>query len=413
MRIHPFFSIVYIVLVLISGCHKVGGGKEMSYFSVASADAALQNATRQYQHLMQALPDSTFPRTFEDGKLVTSNAEWWCSGFYPGTLWYLYEYTNEPKLKEEAIRSTALIEPIQHLNNTHDLGFMLFCSFGNGYRITQDAHYKEVLITGAQTLASRYSPKVKAIRSWDWTGPREVKWQYPVIIDNMMNLELLMWTSDQQPDQQLAEIAVSHANTTLVHHFRDDFSTFHVIDYDSVSGKVLHKHTNQGYADASAWARGQAWALYGYTMMYRETHNDAFLQQARKVADFLLTHPNMPEDMIPYWDFDTPDIPNAPRDASAAAVMASALLELSQQIEEADSGRYYLAATKMLASLSSEKYQGSVEKNGGFILQHSVGAYPKGSEVDVPLSYADYYYVEALLRFMQIEGAFQFKSAVQ
>ncbi len=313
-------------------------------------------------------------------------------------MWYLYEFTGKASWKMAAQDYTARLESIQNYGGSHDVGFILNCSYGNGYRLTRDPHYRKVLIQGARTLSTRFKPEVGLIRSWD-----HGKWQYPVIIDNMMNLELLTWAAREASEPRLRDIALSHAGKTLKNHFRPDASTWHVVDYGPTNGAVIGKQTHQGAADTSPWARGQAWGLYGYTMMYRETRRPEYLAQAGMVARFLINHPRLPEDKIPYWDFDAPGIPNAPRDASAAAIMASALIELSDYTEP-ELGRQCLRlARQQLLSLSSPAYLAKPGENGGFLLSHSVGSKPKNSEVDVPLSYADYYFLEALLRYRNHE----------
>jgi len=333
------------------------------------------------------------PRTFENGKIRLVNAKDWTSGFFPGSLWYMFELTNNAKFKTEAERFTGFLESAQYRTNTHDLGFIIQCSYGNGYRITGNEGYKKVMLNGAKSLMTRFHPEIGLVKSWDKTN-----WQYPVIIDNMLNLEYLFEVSKISGDKVLKEAAISHANKTMLHHFRIDNSCFHVVNYDSITGQVINRQTHQGYNDGSSWARGQAWALYGYTMMYRETKDPKYLLQAQKVAAFILNHPNLPTDKIPYWDFDAPKIPNEPRDASAAAVIASALIELSNF----DSNLVYIkSAEMMLKSLSSTDYLAGKGENGLFILKHSTGSKPANSEVDVPLSYADYYYIEALGRYLK------------
>lgn len=342
------------------------------------------------------------PKTIDkEGNLVTSNSRWWCSGFFPGTLWYLYEYSKDNQLLDYAKNYTARIEGQKYTKGTHDLGFMLYCSFGNGYRLTGDTAYKSVLFTGAESLASRYNPVVGCIKSWDWKNKHN--WQFPVIIDNMMNLEFLMWVSEASGNPFYKEVSVSHSDVTMKHHFRPDYSCYHVISYDTITGQPEKKNTHQGYADESAWARGQAWALYGYTMMYRMSKKEAYLEQANHIANFILTHKNLPEDKIPYWDFDAPEIPEAKRDASAGAVIASALIELSQYVDAAKSKEYLSVAETQLRTLSSPEYFAEKGTNGNFILKHSVGSIPGNSEVDVPLTYADYYYIEALLRWKNLK----------
>ncbi len=361
--------------------------------------ATFTSAARQYEFLLESLQGQTnFPRTVVDGKVKLVATKDWTSGFFPGSLWYLYELTGKASWKTAAQDYTARLESIKNYGGSHDVGFMLNCSYGNGYRLMRDPHYREVLIQGARTLSTRFKPEVGLIRSWD-----HGKWQYPVIIDNMMNLELLTWAARETSEPRLRDVALSHADKTLKNHFRSDASSWHVVDYNPTNGAVIAKRTAQGAADTSAWARGQAWALYGYTMMYRETRRPEYLAQAGKVAGFLMNHPRLPADKIPYWDFDAPGIPDAPRDASAAAIMASALIELSDYAEP-ELGRQYLdVARQQLLSLSSPAYLAKRGENGGFLLRRCVGNMPKKSEVDVPLNYADYYFLEALLRYRNHE----------
>ncbi len=364
-----------------------------------------QGVEKQTELLLTAIPlakngnnNLVSPRSLDaKGNLVLTQAVKWISGFFPGELWYLYEYTGDPKWQQQARTFTANIEKEKYNGGTHDMGFKIYCSFGNGYRLTKDEAYKAVIIKAAQTLSTRFNPTVGCIRSWD-TMP---KWSYPVIIDNMLNLELLFAATKLTGDSSFYKIAVSHANTTLKNHFRKDYSCYHVLDYDSTqTGVVIKKTTHQGFADESAWARGQAWALYGFTMCYRETKNPQYLKQAEKVADYIFSHPNLPEDLIPYWDFNAPNIPNEPRDASAAACMASGLYELATFSKK---GKHYRAiANKVLESLTN-KYRSPMGENKGFILLHSTGSKPYNSEVDVPICYADYYYLEALLRSKQMK----------
>jgi unsaturated chondroitin disaccharide hydrolase len=339
-----------------------------------------------------AKPQLVSPRTLEGGELKLVASRDWTSGFFPGVLWYLTEYTGSKDWEKQARSFTSLIEQEKKNGTTHDMGFKIYCSVGNAFRLTNEQHYKNVIIESAKTLATRFNPKTGAILSWDHSRD---KWVNPVIIDNMMNLELLFAATKLTGDSSYHKIAVTHANTTMKNHFRPDYSSYHVIDYDPQTGAVLKKNTHQGYFHESAWSRGQAWALYGYTLCYRETKDPKYLKQAENVANFILTHKNLPEDLVPYSDFDAPKIPNESRDASAAAVIASGLYELSTYSAKKD---YFLEkADKMLGSLST-KYIAPVGQAKGFILLHSTGSAPANSEIDVPLSYADYYYLEALLR---------------
>ncbi|MCK5694306.1 MAG: glycoside hydrolase family 88 protein [Bacteroidales bacterium] len=339
------------------------------------------------------------PRTInKDGSFSVVPAGDWTSGFYPGVLWYMYELTGEAEWKERAVRYTAELEDQQYNGSDHDVGFRMFCSYGNALRLTGDESYIPVLEQSAKTLISRYYAYVGSIRSWNFN---EENWQCPVIIDNMMNLELLFWASEQTGDPVYHDIAFTHANTTMENHFRADNSSVHVVDYDTITGDVRMMNTHQGYADESSWARGQSWGLYGFTMTYRLTDHIAFLKQAEKIADYLLDHPNLPEDLVPYWDYNAPGIPDEPRDVSAAAIMASALYELCKYSEK---GAYYKEkADKIMESLGTT-YASEPEENYGFILGHSVGSKPSESEVDVPINYADYYFLEALLRKKKLDA---------
>lgn len=358
-----------------------------------------KNGAQQYHYMSSLLNDERFPKTFENEALKTSGSGWWCSGFYPGSLWYLYEQTGDTLLQVEAVRKLGYLEKEQYNTTTHDLGFMMYCSFGNALRITPNLAYEEVLVRSAQSFATRFDSLIGCIRSWD-PAPWNAKWQYPVIIDNMMNLELLLWATQVTGDSSFYDIAVTHANTTMKNHYREDYSSYHVVSYDTISGEVEMKNTDQGYADESSWARGQSWGLYGFTMMYRFTHDQKYLHHAKGIAGFLLNHPNLPEDKIPYWDFNAPDIPNAKRDVSAAAVIASALLELKNYVDVETAEQYQLTAEVIIKTLSSSEYTAEIGTNGGFILQHSVGNMPDGTEVDVPLTYADYYFLEAMKRYI-------------
>lgn len=340
------------------------------------------------------------PRSVEkDGSLRIVRSWDWCSGFFAGSLWQLYAYTKDNYWKEQATAYTWPLEEIKNHRGTHDLGFMIYSSFGKGYELTQDNAFRNIIIQAAQTLSSRYNPTVKAIRSWDFN--RE-KWQYPVIIDNMLNLELLFRATLLTGDSLYHQIAINHANTTLNNHFRADGSSYHVVDYDTQDGSVRMKCTHQGLFDESVWSRGQAWGLYGYTMCYRFTHNPVYLSQAEKIAEYFFHLPNLPEDFIPYWDMKDPAIPDSPRDASAAAIMASGLYELSTYVSREKSKLYKVTADKIIHSLNTN-YRTTENTAQGFLLLHSTGNYPAKDEIDVPISYADYYYLEALLRKNQLE----------
>ena len=337
-----------------------------------------------------------FPRTTKADGSVRYTPSWeWTSGFFSGSLWQLYELTGEPSWANEAKRWMAGMEKEKMNKGTHDLGFMIYNSFGQAYRLAGDEQYKAITLQAARTLTSRFNPKVGCIKSWD-----HGKWRFPVIIDNLMNLELLFWATKMTGDSSFYQIAVTHANTTIQNHIRPDNSSFHVVNYDPETGQVIEKKTAQGFADNSTWSRGHAWGIYGFTMLYRETGDLRYLDQAAKMADFWLQHPNLPKDGIPYWDFNSTDIPNTVRDAAAGAIFCSAMFELSTY-PTPNRKLYRKTAINMLKTLSSDAYLATPGTNGNFLLKHCTGAKPMNSEVDVPLVYADYYYLEAIRRFKQ------------
>jgi unsaturated chondroitin disaccharide hydrolase len=338
-------------------------------------------------------PKFVSPRSIKNDTLLMVSAGDWTSGFFAGNLWYMYELTKNVFWQKKAQEFTAKLEGQKTNGTTHDMGFKMYCSFGNGYRLTKDEKYKEILLESARTLTTRFNPKVGCIRSWD--HHKEV-WDFPVIIDNMMNLELLFWAFKETNDSLFYKVAVSHANTTMKNHFRADVSSYHVIGYDPNTGEVVKRNTHQGYNDESAWARGQSWGLYSYTMCYRETGKKEYLQLAENIANYILKHPNLPADLIPYWDYNAPNIPNAPRDVSAATLMASAFYELSTIIPE--KAKFYQGKADQIMQNLSKNYQAKPQSNKGFLLIHSTGHLPANSEIDVPIIYADYYYLEALLR---------------
>lgn len=384
------FSKLFLIALLITGQTKAQSLKNVvdKAFDFAEQQSLLM--AKKYENQAGRLP-----RTFENGKDVSSDSRWWCSGFFPGTLWYLYEHNKNQEVLKYAKLYTDRVEREKYTTDNHDVGFMLYCSFGNGLRLTGQERYKEVLLTGAKSLATRFDPKVGLIRSWD---DRKDIWQYPVIIDNLMNLELMLWAADYSKDENFRKIALSHADKTIVHHFRPDYSSYHVVSYDRETGVPHRKQTHQGAGDESAWSRGQAWGLYGYTYLYRETKDKRYLEQAKNIANFLINHPQMPQNFIPYWDYNAPQIPNTPRDASAACIMASALVELSDFVDAGLKKKYMAVVDTQIRTLSSAEYTARPGENGDFILKHSTGAYPFKSEIDAPLTYADYYYLEALTR---------------
>ncbi|MEN0002984.1 MAG: glucuronyl hydrolase [Bacteroidota bacterium] len=337
------------------------------------------------------------PRSLlEDQSLDATKSKSWTSGFYPGTLWQLYRYSKNDALKAAAMTWQAPVEKEKHDSTTHDLGFKVFCPYGNAYRLTGNKTYQDIYVTAARTLSTRYNPNVGALRSWDHHAD---VWDFPVIVDNMMNLELLFEATISTGDSTFYYIAEQHATTTLNNHFRSDNSSYHVVDYHPDSGEVEQRHTHQGAFHESAWARGQAWGLYGFTVAYRYTRKPEFLAQAQKIAQYFFNHANLPEDLIPYWDFNAPNIPSEPRDVSAATIAASGLYELATY-DAAKAEQYMTWADQILLSLEQQAYK---TEAAPFFLAKSVGNAPAGSEIDVPIVYADYYYVEALLRRLELE----------
>ena len=331
----------------------------------------------------------------EDGTIRYCKYTDWRSGFFPGTVWYLYELTGDEKYLPLARKYTEAISDVQYVTDNHDVGFMTMSGFGNGLRIAGIEEYKSVIIQAARSLMTRFRPAAGVFQSWEANPKRD--WICPVIIDNMMNLELLFKAFELTGDSTFVSAAVSHADRTLKEHFRPDGSCYHVLDYDPDSGEVRMRVTAQGYADESIWSRGQAWAVYGYAAMYRHTGDRKYLEQSLKTFDMLRNHPNLPEDCIFWWDMCAPDIPDAPRDASSAAIVASALYDICTMDVENPS-QYKDFADRIMTSLASPAYRAALGENGNFILMHSSGNVPAGREVDVPLNYADYYFLEALVR---------------
>ena len=373
---------------------------------------ALDYCAKQTQRTLTELEtDSGIDYTMMPRNIMADEQHWncrkamkeeWCAGFWPGVLWYDYEYTKDKQVLEEAENFTHSLKFLSHIPAyDHDLGFLVFCSYGNGYRLTKNPAYKQVILDTADTLATLFNPIVGTILSW----PREVEprnWPHNTIMDNMINLEMLFWAAKNGGNPYLFDIAVAHADKTMKSQFRPDYTSYHVAVYDTITGNLIKGVTHQGYADSTMWARGQAWAIYGYTVVYRETKDPKYLDFAQKVTDVYLDR--LPEDKVPYWDFDDPSIPNAPRDASAGAVVASALLELSTYLPNGTGKRYKDAAIEMLTSLSSDSYQ-SGESKPSFLL-HSVGHWPNHSEIDASIIYADYYYIEALLRLKRLQEGY-------
>lgn len=392
------------------------------YVRAELVDNALSFADGQYRYAIRcvekarkeernAVKRRVTPRSIAtDGSLVMVHPHDWCAGFFAGSLWQMYAFTHNDYWRQQAVTWTWPVEEAKWHEGTHDLGFIINNSFGRAYDLTGERSYRDVVLQATNTLIKRYSPTTKCIRSWDHHAD---KWRFPVIIDNMMNLELLFRATQFTGDSTYWKIAVSHANITMKNHFREDYSSFHVVDYDPLTGKVLTKCTAQGFSDASLWSRGQAWALYGFTMCYRFTHDETYLKQSEHVADFIIGLSNMPDDGIPYWDMWVPTVKNltshisidtVPRDASAAAIMASALYELSCYVPS-EKGKRYRDVADMIVSSLNKHYQAERGNHYGFLLLHSVGNFPAGSEIDTSLVYADYYYLEALIRKDKLENS--------
>lgn len=402
------------ILLLISGCILTFSCiRQKEKFIAENTDFAI----RQTQLMLEKIGEPTgknYPRTMSDhGDLVTTHMYDWTPGFFPGSLWYIYELTGDSTWRNQAEKWTTSLESLKTFTKHHDLGFMIYCSYGNALKLAPKPQYKDIIIESAESLSTRYDERTKSIKSWNyrkaWNDTTE--WFFPVIVDNMMNLEMLFAASKLSGNRKYYDIAVAHANSTLKNHIRKDFTSFHVVDYDTITGNVKYRGTCQGYSDNSTWARGQAWIIYGYTMMYRETKDQIYLNTAIKAADIYIK--NLPEDLIPFWDFNVGEEGYTPegksyatifqektRDASAAAITCSALFELSQL---SDNDAYAEIAIKMLYSLASPAYRAKLGENANFILMHSVGSIPHETEIDKPLTYADYYFLEALVRYKNLK----------
>lgn len=416
MTFRHFTSIACAVAALVISCNNktpewVGAALESSTEQLLSTADELRDSGRfprsiwsgwdieflaeQIGPSVYAKVDSLRPQPSADklGKLRTCDVYDWTSGFFPGSLWLAYELTGDERLLLDAVDYTNKMLPATFYTGTHDLGFMVGCSYGNALRLCPNDSLKTVIIRTADNLASRFNPEIGAIRSWDF-GP----WNFPVIIDNMMNLELLFQASKLTGDNKYKDIAIRHADKTMACHFRPDMTSYHVVSYNP-DGSIETRQTFQGRSDESAWARGQAWGVYGYTVCYRETGDKKYLEFAQKIADMIISRVKT-EDHIPLWDYDAPNLPTTPRDASAAAVTSSALFELCGYLP--DGQKYFDYAESILRSLSSPEYLAEPGTNCGFILKHSTGSLAHGSEIDVPLNYADYYYLESLKRYIEI-----------
>lgn len=379
MQKKAFYSLVGI---LLSSCS-----------SPQLTEQVFTQSEKQYRGMLEKILHSDgLPRTTNSaGAIHLVRSRDWTSGFFPGSLWYLSEYTNDIYWQQQAEKYTEILEKERFNDSDHDIGFRIFCSYGNGYRLTKNPKYRNIIITSAKTLSTRFNPTIGSIRSWD-------RWTFPVIIDNLMNLELLFWAAKETNDTAMYNIAYTHAITTLNNHFRDNYSSYHYVQFDTLTGGVIEKKTHQGYSDKSSWARGQGWALYGMTMIYRETQDSLFLNQALGIAEFIMSNEVMKKEGVPYWDFDDPAIPDAPRDVSAAAVICSAMYELSGYAPEQQKIKIERFADHIFKNLASDRYMAETGSNNNFLLMHGTGFKPKDKEVDVPLNYADYYFLEAAMR---------------
>ncbi len=342
---------------------------------------------------------NVFPHGWKrgEGAYDMRSVFWWTSGHYPGTLLYLYEATRKPEFLARAKFWMEPMKPNSKVTSNHDVGFIMHCSFGNAKRLENTSAYDALLAETAASLCERFNPKLGVIRSW---GKKDDGNNFLVIPDNMMNLELLEAAAKLPGgEKRFADIARSHADVSMKNHFRADGGCYHVLNYDQregLVGQIQEIRRGQGLCVGTAWSRGQSWGIYGYTMMYRMTGLKRYLDFACKLADYAINHPAMPNDGIPTWDFGAP---GEERDSSAGSIMASALIELATFVEAPLKARYRAFAVKQLKSLASNAYFSKGNEIGHFLLKHGVGHKPGASEVDTPLDYGDYYFLEALLRF--------------
>jgi hypothetical protein len=400
---------ILIVLFLIVTLNACGSQSNRDFYM----RSVVPVAKSQYSKIGNVYLEGLTPRTLNDDNTLKSVSPYdWTSGFYSGIMWYMYALTNNDQWKEAAINYTEILDTIQYWSGNHDVGFMINCSYGNGYRYGDMSSYEEVIVNAAKSLSKRFNPFTKTFESWDyrkaWNDTTE--WFFPVIIDNMMNLELLFEAYNFTGNKNFYDIAVTHANTTMENHYRPDYSSYHVVSYDEKTGKVLDKATCQGYADESSWSRGQAWGLYGFVVCYRETKDKKYLSQALGIANYIMKHPSIPKDRIPYWDYhindpnmkvEWPYDPNKDymyKDVSAAAITASALLELRHYVDNDLASNFKNYSEEIIKSLLSPQYLANSSEDNYFLLKHSIGSIPHKGDVDKPVNYADYYFLEALLR---------------
>jgi hypothetical protein len=363
-------------------------------------DTLLDLYITKYKKFIDSHPDSTlFPRSFQNDRLNMVSSDDWTSGFLPGILWYLYEYSGDIDFLRAAKSWTYALTEESHNTSTHDIGFIINSSFGQGYRITKDVSYKKVLNTAAESLASRYVDEIGCIKSLDEID----NFNYPVLIDNMVNLEILYKTWKWNNNEKYYHIANKHSINTMEKQFRPDFSSFQVVDYDTGSFLPKYRGSFQGYSDSTAWARGQSWGLYGFVVAFRETQDRVYLDQSIRIASYILGHENFPDDCIPYWDYLSPDIPDTYRDATAAAILASALIELSSFSEVKQPGQYVKVAKNIIHTMVTQGYIDNHNEYENFVLNKGVGSIPGDYEVGVPIIYGDYYLLEALVRYKNLK----------
>ena len=406
------FCMATIAISQISMAQKVLTAAQVPTLDV---EKQLQYCHKQIKRALAELQqkDDSFDYTMEPRNILKGDKQkgWncrkatpeeWCDGFWPGILWMDYQNTKDEAVRKAAEGYTESLKGIAYRPcYDHDIGFLMFCSYGKGYEVNHSQEYKNVILTSADSLATLFNPIVGTILSW----PREVKprnWPHNTIMDNMMNLDMMFWAARNGGNKLLYDLAVTHAKTTMQNHFRPDGSCYHVAVYDTISGDFVKGVTHQGYSDDSMWSRGQSWAIYGYTMVYRYTRNRMFLDFAQKVTDIYIKRlKETSDDFIPLWDMDdSRGTMGAPKDVSAACVVADALLELQKYVGGEKGEEYKQFALQTLAQLSTSKYQ-SGKKNVAFLM-HSTGHHPAGSEIDASIIYADYYYLEALNRVKNI-----------
>lgn len=370
----------------------------------AKVDDALNFAQKQLKRTIAELNnDSTkFPhavRADKDSSWITTSSSAWGCGYFPGMMWYMYEITGDEFWKKNANRWTLGVEKEKYNKGAQDLGFMITSSFGNAYRLTKNKHYGEVLLETGEHFANRYNSVVGCTRSW---GPNEDNKQFQVIIDNMVGTELLFTGAKIGGKKDWFDMAIKHAEKTMKNHLRSDGSTYHVVNYDPVTGVVIGKRSAQGYALESRWARGQAWAIHGFTTTARETSEGRFLQTAQKVADYFIN--NLPENYIPYWDFHAPNIPDEKRDTSAASIAASGLFELSTLVEDDKAKqKYFDSACKILNSLCSPPYLSEGTDTPAILLEMIETRYDaRDPSVKLSCIWGDYFFVEAIVRYQKI-----------